>query len=101
MNTDPHEPLIHSHITDCLPDDHPLARTNVHCVACSRLVHAFNNETMTTWVESGLGAFCLQCFASQSTGDDGAHWLPGDPETRDDLLEAAVSRTTSHSVGTA
>lgn len=57
------EPLIHSHITDCLPDDHPLAHTMVKCKKCRGLVHANNNECMETWVEYVDGNFCLGCFA--------------------------------------
>lgn len=58
------EPKIHSHITDVLPDEHPLAHEQIRCVACEVLVHAFNNECMQTWVETGLGNYCLRCFAS-------------------------------------
>ena len=57
------EPLIHSHITDALPDNHPLAFKTVGCVKCDAMVHAGNNECMQTWVESGAGAFCIGCFA--------------------------------------
>lgn len=58
------EPRIHSHITDVLPDDHPLAHEQVECGKCGVLVHAFNNECMQTWVETGCGPFCLRCFAA-------------------------------------
>lgn len=61
------EPLIHSHITDLLPANHPLAYKQVGCKACGALVHAFNNECMRTWVEAGHGNFCLQCFALTGT----------------------------------
>lgn len=57
------EPRIHSHITDELPDGHPLAHEQVDCKKCGVLVHAFNNECMQTWVETGNGPFCLRCFA--------------------------------------
>jgi len=62
-----YEPRIHSHITDVLPEGHPLARCNVHCDRCGVLTHAFNNECMSTWVETGQGAFCLTCFARTRT----------------------------------
>ena len=58
------EPKIHSHITDVLPDGHPLANEQVEFCKCRVLVHAFNNECMQTWVETGRGAFCLRCFAA-------------------------------------
>ncbi|HXP59469.1 MAG TPA: hypothetical protein VN829_03205 [Dongiaceae bacterium] len=32
------EPLIHSHVTDVLPDEHPLANEDVLCAECLRLV---------------------------------------------------------------
>ena len=57
------EPLIHSHITDVLPDLHPLAFETISCKACGVMVHAANNECMQTWVESGVGAHCIKCFA--------------------------------------
>lgn len=57
------EPLIHSHITDGLPNSHPLAYESVNCAACCESLHAANNECMQTWVESGRGNFCLACFA--------------------------------------
>lgn len=57
------EPVIHSHITDELPKDHPLAAKAVVCDNCDELLHAENNECMQTWVESGQGNFCLLCFA--------------------------------------
>jgi hypothetical protein len=27
------------------------------------MIHAFNNECMSTWVETGVGNFCIECFA--------------------------------------
>ena len=57
------EPKIHSHITDCLPDGHPLANKTVYCDSCGAMVHAFNNECMQTWVEFDFGNFCIRCFA--------------------------------------
>jgi len=56
------EPKIHSHIEDALPDNHSLACKDVYCLGCGDLVHAFNNECMGTWMETGLGNFCLKCF---------------------------------------
>lgn len=38
------EPIIHSHITDGLPDKHPLAYESIHCKKCGEMLHAFNNE---------------------------------------------------------
>lgn len=62
------EPLIHSHITDVLPEEHPSAYRAVVCEKCDALVHASNNECMQTWAETGAGAYCLKCF-SDLTGD--------------------------------
>ena len=58
------EPKIHSHITDSLEACHPLAFKNVFCSNnnCKEMVHAFNNECMQTWVETGKGNFCILCF---------------------------------------
>jgi len=65
------EPLLHSHITDLLPEDHPLAYECVSCQRCRVMVHASNNECMTMWVETGLGNFCLACFVAveEATND--------------------------------
>jgi hypothetical protein len=56
------EPLCHSHLTDGLPDDHPLAWQQVHCERCSELVHAANNECMQTWFEFEGHVACAPCF---------------------------------------
>jgi hypothetical protein len=64
MSDDLREPLIHSEITDELPDEHPLAYTTVECARCGQQVHAFNNECMQAWVETGQGNYCLICFVA-------------------------------------
>jgi hypothetical protein len=58
------DPILHSHIEDGLPDDHLQAWQQVRCNVCWALVHAGNNECMSTWVETGEGAFCIKCFAN-------------------------------------
>jgi hypothetical protein len=58
------EPQIHSHLTDELPKDHPLAWEQVSCDACGTLVHAGNNECMTTWIEFGNANVCAQCLGT-------------------------------------
>ena len=67
------EPLIHSHIEDCLDTDHRLAYEQVDCDTCGVQVHADNNECMQTWVECvpvvhmGMikgGNWCIKCFAA-------------------------------------
>ena len=63
------EPLIHSHITDKLPVDHPKAFETLFCKGCSAMIHAVNNECMRTWVESGQGNYCLKCFAALPDAD--------------------------------
>jgi hypothetical protein len=69
------EPLIHSEITDELPDEHPLAYTTVECARCGVMVHAFNNECMDTWVETGQGNYCLGCFAQLfGAADEPSDW---------------------------
>jgi len=56
------EPLIHSHLTDVLPEGHPLAFDEVYCSDCGVMVHCGNNECMQTWIETGRGNFCTKCF---------------------------------------
>lgn len=55
------EPIIHSHLTDTLPEDHPLAHETVYCRKCGVMVHAFNNECMRTWVQIRGVPFCITC----------------------------------------
>lgn len=62
------DPILHTHIEDGLPETHPLASVQVHCTDCGYLVHAGNNECMTTWVETGRGPFCIACFAGLTDG---------------------------------
>lgn len=71
---EPREPLIHSHITDCIPDDHPKAWDTIMCVAgCGTMVHASNNECMATWVETGRGEYCWNCFVAAVRLEDGEY----------------------------
>ena len=56
------EPIIHSHLTDELPESHPLAYECVHCKKCLELVHASNNECMQTWIEYKGNQYCTKCF---------------------------------------
>lgn len=57
------EPILHTHISDTLPPSHPLANNSVYCSKCTKPLHAFNNECMSSWVETDVGNFCLQCFS--------------------------------------
>lgn len=61
------DPILHSHIEDCLEDDHPWAFQMIKCEGCGELVHASNNECMQTWLEIYLGggkrvSYCVNCF---------------------------------------
>ena len=58
-----HDPKLHSHIEDGLPNEHPLTFKSVYCPICGEMLHAGNNECMQTWVETGRGNFCIPCFA--------------------------------------
>ncbi len=62
------EPLIHSHITDVLPEGHRLADSNVFCDRCGGILHTWENECMTTWVETGKGNYDLLCFVIAAGG---------------------------------
>jgi len=65
-------PVLHTHIEDVLPDDHPLAFDTVYCEGpeCNRMLHAFNNECMQTWVETGKGNYCIWCFMRVTKGPE-------------------------------
>lgn len=56
------EPLVHSHLTDTLPDAHPLVGHNVYCKCCNAMLHCENNECMQTWLELPSGAYCTRCY---------------------------------------
>lgn len=56
------EPQIHSHYEDSLPEGHKWANKTLYCPACGKMVHAFNNECMITWVEWFDHFSCLECF---------------------------------------
>ena len=69
------EPRLHSHVSDALPTDHPLATTRVYCDRCDTLLHRQANSCMRTWLETGCDNFCLGCFivvagGLTSPGDD-------------------------------
>lgn len=65
-------PILHTHIEDVLPDDHLLAYDSVYCEGpeCNRMLHAFNNECMQTWVETGKGNYCIWCFMRVTKGPE-------------------------------
>jgi hypothetical protein len=67
------EPCIHSRVTDCPPDRHPLACSRVRCDRCQSLVHLASNSCMRTWVESGRGNFCLRYFVPAGGGATADH----------------------------
>lgn len=84
------EPVIHSLITDQLPEDHPLAFEEVFCSKCDSLVHFANNECMTMWVEDYYDhsnedpyleqpiIYCLECYIMQLyrvKDEDRPQWL--------------------------
>jgi hypothetical protein len=55
------DPILHSFVTDTLPDGHPLQWETVHCDRCHKMVHC-QDETMDLWIESTEGNHCLPCF---------------------------------------
>jgi hypothetical protein len=70
------EPLIHSGITDVLDGTHPLANETTYCDGdhCAQMLHACNNENMTTWVEAHKGNYCLPCFTALDEADGVDGW---------------------------
>jgi hypothetical protein len=70
------EPLIHSGITDVLDETHPLAHETTYCdgANCAEMLHACNNENMTTWVEAHKGNYCLPCFTALDEADGVDAW---------------------------
>ena len=71
--SDGKEPVVWSHITDTLPEDHPLAHEAVYCNKCppgKTMVHS-DNECMQTWVEFNGEAWCGVCFGALLIKTDG------------------------------
>jgi len=58
-------PVLHTHIEDVLPKDHKLAFESVYCTDCKEKLHSMHNECLSTWVEIGVGNFCIPCFAKR------------------------------------
>lgn len=58
------EPILWSTITGQLPASHRLRLRNVECEgSCRIVVHTAQNRTLQCWVETGIGNYCLMCFA--------------------------------------
>lgn len=68
---DDNEPHIHSHESDMLPDDHPLANECLGCYICGASLHASNNECMQTWVEWLGYSICMKCAVEYFRQSDG------------------------------
>jgi len=64
------EPLFHYFDDGFVDESHPMAWVGQHCVFCGTIVHAGNNETMTAWFETGIGAVCFNCFAERCKTND-------------------------------
>jgi hypothetical protein len=73
------EPLVHSHVGDALPPDHPLAHELVRCDCCDTLLHSRRNSCLRTWLETGRGNLCVGCFVLAAGGlaPDGERGLGG------------------------
>jgi hypothetical protein len=59
------EIVIHTNISDALPENHPLAYKTVCCDKCGETLHAVDNECMQTWFETDQGNYCANCFKIQ------------------------------------
>ena len=62
------EPVLHTFVTDVLPDDHPLAWETVYCIEHGGMVHHCINENMQPWAETEDGPMCLHCLADDLYG---------------------------------
>lgn len=84
------EPIFHSNVTDVLPENHPWAYENVNCKDCGNIVHCCNNECMETWLEYAGHAFCIECFITKHTKENGAIFEGFDPDKpKDDAVVTA------------
>lgn len=78
------EPLVHSHVADVLPDDHPPAEANVHCDRCGGLLHTQSNDCMTTWIETGRGNYDVVCFVIAAGGFQAGDLLDPNDNRKED-----------------
>ena len=93
-STTPAEPRLHSHVTDRLPAEHPLAHTRVYCDRCETLLHMQTNSCLRTWIESGRGNHCVRCFVVVAGGlaTDEARLAGVDCLSRDFGLDGPAAR---------
>jgi len=75
------DPVLHTHVEDILPSGHPLAFQHISCDGpkCGKLLHSANNECMQSWIETGMGNYCLPCFEMLTEGAADIWW--GLPES--------------------
>lgn len=59
------EPVLHTFISDCLPDDDPRAWMSIRCVDCRGVVHSIPNECMSPWADTESGPMCWGCLAAE------------------------------------
>jgi hypothetical protein len=56
------EPVLHTFITDSLPDDDPRAWQSIYCTDCKMLVYSSPKETRHAWADTESGPLCLVCL---------------------------------------
>jgi hypothetical protein len=57
------EPIIHSFISDRLPDGHRwIKKGALWCIGCGKKVHTHYNECLEAWIEIADMWFCLKCI---------------------------------------
>lgn len=59
------EPVLHTFISDSLPDDDPMAWNSIYCIDCRGLVHSIPNECMSPWASTEAGPMCWGCLAAE------------------------------------
>jgi len=59
------EPVLHTFISDCLPDDDPRAWMSIRCVDCRDVVHSIPNECMSPWADTEAGPMCWGCLTKE------------------------------------
>ena len=66
------EPVLHTFITDGLPDDDPRAWDSIPCVRCAGTVHSIPNECMDLWADTEAGPMCRWCLSWELDVNEGA-----------------------------
>jgi len=59
------EPILHTFVSDSLPEEDSRAWVSIKCVDCAGTVHSIPNECMTPWADTEAGPMCWDCLTKE------------------------------------